>query len=109
MARVDERTAREAAEVEIGKELQALRADMAALVQTVREYGVLAAADLRGRGEGAAADALAEAERAMRDVRGRVDAAQVRLEGDVRANPLAWLAGAVGLGLLVGLLFGRRG
>lgn len=109
-AKVDEAggAERDAAAEEIGRELRALRADVAALAAALRAYGGIAAGEAKARAEGSAEDALAEALRAVHELRGKVDGMQARVEGDVRAHPLAWLAGAAGLGLLIGLIFGRH-
>lgn len=100
---------RGAAAEEIEAELRALRADVAALAAALKAYGGAAAEDVRARAEGSAEEALAESLRVVRDLRGKVDGLQAQVEGDVRANPFAWLIGAAGLGLLLGLILGRRG
>lgn len=111
MAKVAERSGgvagREEAAQDIERELRALRADVAALAQSLREYGALAAGEMRERAQEASGGAMAEAETAIRALRGQAEGLQAQLEGNVRANPLVWLAGAVGLGLLLGLLSGR--
>lgn len=112
MARAADGTAKaasaEAAGREVERELQALRAEVAALAKALRAYGGAAAEEVTERAQGASQDALAEALKAVRDLREQADGVQERLEGDVRAHPLAWLAGAAVLGLLVGMLLGRR-
>lgn len=99
---------RGAAAEEIEAELRALRADVAALAAAVKAYGGAAAEEVRARAGGSAEEALAESLRAVRELRGKVDGLQAEVEGDVRAHPLAWLLGAAGLGLLLGLMLGRR-
>ncbi len=93
---------------DIAQELQDLRADVAALVASLQRYGALGAADLKGRVQDLSDDAMAESLRTVRDLRRQVDALQWQLGGDVRAHPLAWLAGALGIGLLLGLLVSRQ-
>lgn len=93
---------------DIAQELQDLRADVAALVASLQRYGALGAAELKDRAQGFSDEAMAESLRTVRDLRRQVDALQSQLEGDVRAHPLAWLAGALGIGLLFGLLISRR-
>ena len=99
---------RESVGQDIAQELQDLRADVAALVASLQRYGGLGAADLKGRVQDLSDDAMAESLRTVRDLRRQVDALQSQLEGDVRSHPLAWLAGALGIGMLFGLLVSRR-
>jgi len=100
--------ARAEAGQDIDAEIRALRADVAALAQSLKAYAGATAEDVRARGRAATDDAAEEALKAVRELRQEVEGLQGRLEGEVRANPLAWLAGAAGLGLLLGLLFQRR-
>ncbi len=93
---------------DIAQELQDLRADVAALVASLQRYGALGAEDLKGRVQDLSDEAMAESLRTVRDLRRQVDALQSQLEGDVRAHPFAWLAGALGIGLMFGLLVSRR-
>ncbi len=99
---------RESVGQELAKEVLQLRADVAALAASLERYGSLAADDLKTRAQEVTDPALAEALRHVQELRQKVDSLQTRLEVDMRAHPLAWLAGALGLGLLFGLIFSRR-
>ena len=92
----------------IEKELQDLRADVAALVASLQQYGALGAEELKGRAKGISEDAIAESLNTIRMMQRQVDLLRSQLEGDLRAHPLAWLAGALGIGLLFGLLVSHR-
>jgi len=107
-SKVTEATARETAGREIEEEIRALRADVAALARSVASYAGGAAEEIKEKGRAASEETVAEALKAVRELRMEVAGMQGELEGKVRANPLAWLAGAAGLGLLLGVLFGRR-
>jgi len=78
-------------------QIKSLREDFARVGRVVEEM-------VRRRGSAAMADAAQTAEKAW-DEMGEVGAAAVKT---MEQNPLATLAGAFGLGLLLGLLFGRR-
>lgn len=99
---------RESVGEDIAQELQDLRADVAALVASLQRYGALGAAELKERAEGLSDEAMAESLRSVRDLRRQVDALEAQMEGNVRAHPLAWLAGALGIGMLFGLLVSHR-
>lgn len=104
---IDEPT-RERVGQDIAKELLELRADVSALAADLQRYGALSTDELKIRAQGVTDEALADAQRHIHALRQKVDTLQSRVEVDVRAHPLAWLAGALGLGLLVGLIFSRR-
>lgn len=101
--------ARAAAGEDVAREIAALRADVAALAEALRAYGGATAEEVRARVAAGSDEALAEGLRAVRELRGQVEGMEARLEGEVRESPLAWLAGAAVIGVLVGLLLGRRG
>jgi len=112
MAKSEERpreeTDRDRVGEDIAKQLHDLRADLAALVASLQQYGALGAEELRGRAQDLTDDAMAESLKTVKELRRQVDSIQSRLEGDVRAHPLAWMAGALGFGMLFGLLLSRR-
>lgn len=112
MARTESKTAETAARAQAGQEIEAeiaaLRADVAALARSLKGYAGAAAEEVKDKGRAASEETVAETLKALRELRREVDGMQGRLEGEVHANPLAWLAGAAGLGLLLGLIFGRR-
>ncbi len=101
-------SARDSVGQDISKEIQELRADFAALVASLKDYGALGAEDLKSRAQGLSDDAVAESLRSIKELRQQVESLQGQLEKDVRAHPLAWMVGALGLGVLFGLLFSRR-
>lgn len=93
---------------DITRELRALRADLAALAASLQRYGALGADEVKGRARDMADESLASSLKALREARRQVDDLQDRLQGDVRAHPLAWLVGALGLGMVLGLLAAHR-
>jgi ElaB/YqjD/DUF883 family membrane-anchored ribosome-binding protein len=99
---------RETVGQDIAQELRDLRADFAALVASLQRYGALGAADLKESAQDLSDEAMAESLRKVQGLRRQVDALQSELEGDMRAHPLAWLAGALGIGMLFGLLLSHR-
>lgn len=88
--------------------IQALRDDIAALTQSVRDLGLHSAAEAKTKAKSLADDASTEAMKAVHDLRVQLDSLQSDVEGRVKSHPFAWLAGAVGLGVILGLLFTRR-
>lgn len=112
MAKIEEKSpaddALDRAGQEIARELQDLRVDLASLLASLQRYGALGAEELKGRAQDLADGSVSESLKAVRDLRQQVDALQGQLQGDVRAHPLAWLVGALGLGMLIGLVFSRR-
>lgn len=106
--KADEAASREEIGHDIGKEIEALRADVAALAASLRRYGRLGADEVKDRAETLSDEALAESLRGLGELRARVDGLQSQVTKDVRAHPLAWLGGALGIGLVLGLIFSRR-
>jgi ElaB/YqjD/DUF883 family membrane-anchored ribosome-binding protein len=107
-AKTTDAKTRESVGEDIQKEIQELREDVAALARSIREYGDVGAREVRGRVGDMSDEAIAEALRVVKELRGRLDSAESQLEGKVREHPLGWLAGAVGIGLVFGMLFSRR-
>lgn len=107
-SRTKSRSTRETAGEDLMKEFQQLRADVTSLAESLQRYGALQAEDLATRAKAVTGEAPDEALRTIQEIRQRMDALQKGLEGDVRAHPLASLAGVLCLGVLVGLLFSRR-
>lgn len=95
-------------EKDLAHQISALRADFAALTETLKACGGVRAEDLKGRARDLSDEALTESLKVVQDLRRQLDGIDARIEGNVRAHPLAWLAGALGLGLLFGLLLSRR-
>ncbi|MBC2836894.1 DUF883 family protein [Paragemmobacter straminiformis] len=93
---------------DIEQQIRQLREDVAALAKSLQGYGARVADGVKARAQDASGDAVAESLKAVRELRGEVEAMQARLEGDVRAHPLAWLVGALGIGVLLGLIFSHR-
>lgn len=93
---------------DIGKDIEALRADVAAIVASLSKYGALSAEEMKSRAQGLSDEAVAETVRRVKELRQEADKLQGQLEGEVRAHPLLWLVGALGLGLLFGLMSSRR-
>ncbi|WP_431299864.1 hypothetical protein [Tabrizicola sp. BL-A-41-H6] len=99
---------REAVGEDILNEFQQLRADVTSLSASLQRFGTLQAEELATRAKGVTGEALDESLRSIREMRQKLDGLQQRLEGDVRAHPLASMAGVLCLGVIVGLLFARR-
>lgn len=85
---------------ELGEQLETLRADVAALANTVAGIGTRKAGDLKQK----ATDTSSAAARRMKDDFGRIEAG---LSSGVRAHPLRSLAIAAGLGAAIGYLVRR--
>jgi len=99
---------RETVSEDIEREFAALRADVAALVRLVREYGEVRAGETREKVGRLSEDAVAESLRAAKELRAQLDSIERQIEGNLRQHPISWLVGAMGLGLLFGMLFARR-
>ena len=108
MAREDTKAGQSEGGSDIEQQIRQLRDDVAALAKSLHRYGAQTAEGVKARALDATDDALADALKSVKDLRGEVDAMQTRVEHDVRAHPLAWLVAALGLGLLIGILFSHR-
>ena len=85
-------------------DVQALAAEMKHLREDFSRIGKVLEELLRNRGAAAAAEAGRTAEKAWDEVSKTAQSASQIVE----QNPLATLASAFGIGLLFGMLFGRR-
>lgn len=87
-------------------DLEALAAEIKQLREDFARAGKVLEELVRHRGNAAAAGATRRAEKAWDDVSRTAESAAQTLE----QNPMATVAGAFGLGLVLGMLFsGRRG
>ena len=86
-------------------DLEALAAEVKNLREDFGRVGKVLEELVRHRGNAAAAEATRRAERAWDEVSQKAETAAQTME----QNPLATLAGAFGLGMVLGMLFsGRR-
>ena len=99
---------REQLQDDVEARIQALRDEIAALTKSVRDLGLQSAADAKTKARDIADDATAEALQAVKELRAHVDTLQSDVEDRVKSHPFAWLAGAVGLGVILGLILTRR-
>ncbi|NNU81749.1 DUF883 family protein [Halovulum dunhuangense] len=93
---------------EIEREVAQLREDLATLTRSLRDHGTARFDEAKHRVEDMSDEAMAETLRVVRDLRKRITTIERDLEGNVRENPMSWVLGALGMGLLFGLLFSRR-
>lgn len=92
----------------IEQQIRQLREDVAALAKSLHGYGARMADEVKSRALDASGDAVAGSLKSVDELRREVDAIRARVEGDVRAHPLAWLVGALGIGVLLGLILSHR-
>lgn len=95
-------------ETEVDARITELRGEIAALTQTLRDYGLQGAAEAKAKARHVADDATTEALHAIKELRAQFDTLQGDVEGKVKTHPFAWLAGAVGLGVILGLFLSHR-
>ena len=92
-------------------ELEAIRADIAALARTVSDYGRLRRNELGAEAQALSAEALAEVRELLDHALKRLGETEKDIERRVRGNPAPWIGGLLGLlgfGLLLGLILGNR-
>jgi ElaB/YqjD/DUF883 family membrane-anchored ribosome-binding protein len=107
MATKTEKTAEADATPTMEAQLDALRADIAALAATLTAYGKDKVADMQAAADDVAGDAASRARAALRDVRRETDKLEERLQEQVQDKPLQSLLVAFGLGLVVSLILRR--
>jgi ElaB/YqjD/DUF883 family membrane-anchored ribosome-binding protein len=84
-----------------------LKAEIAALGETLRAYGKEAVSDLSAAAQVMGEDATARATAAMGDIRAEAGKLEEKLEEYVHEKPLQSLLVAFGLGIFVSLLLRR--
>lgn len=99
---------REDLQDDVESRIQELRAEIAALTESLRELGSKTATDAKAKARDIADDATTEAMQAVKELRAQFGSLQTEVEGKVQSHPFAWLAGAVGLGVILGLFLTRR-
>lgn len=88
-------------------QLDALKAEIAALAATLQTDGKRMAEALKDKAEGLSDEAVARARAALKDIKAETDRLEDRLEAQVREKPLQSLLMAFGLGLVVSILMRR--
>ncbi len=88
-------------------QLDALRAEIAALAATLQTDGKRMADALKDKAEGLSDEAVARARAALKDIKAETDRLEDRLEAQVREKPIQSLLMAFGLGLIVSILMRR--
>jgi ElaB/YqjD/DUF883 family membrane-anchored ribosome-binding protein len=100
--------AREELQGDVESRIQDLRDEIAALTHQLRDLGLKGAHEAKAKAKVIADDATDEALQAIKDLRAQFETLQSDVEGKVKTHPLAWLAGAVGLGVILGLFLSHR-
>lgn len=100
--------AREDIQDDVESRIQELRDEIAVLTHQLRDLGAKGAAEAKAKAKVIADDATDEAMHAIKELRTQFDQMQSNVEGKVQSHPFAWLAGAVGLGVILGLFLTRR-
>ena len=93
---------------DLTRQMEALRADVAAIAETLKGLGLAgtraAADEVKGRAESARAGAEAR----MDELHARLDALLAEADRMARDRPVTAMGIAAGFGFLLGLLLGRR-
>ena len=100
--------ARENIQDDVESRIQELRDEIAALTHQLRDLGIKGAAEAKATAKDIADDATDEALIAIKELRKQFGSMQSEVEGKVQTHPFAWLAGAVGLGVILGLFLSHR-
>jgi len=100
--------ARENIQDDVESRIQELRDEIAALTHQLRDLGIKGAAEAKAKAKDIADDATDEALIAIKELRKQFGSMQSEVEGKVQTHPFAWLAGAVGLGVILGLFLSHR-
>ena len=100
--------ARENIQDDVESRIQELRDEIAALTHQLRDLGIKGAHEAKAKAKDIADDATDEALLAIKELRKQFGSMQSEVEGKVQTHPFAWLAGAVGLGVILGLFLSHR-
>jgi ElaB/YqjD/DUF883 family membrane-anchored ribosome-binding protein len=100
--------ARETLHDDVESRLQELRDEITALTQQLRDLGLKGAHEAKAKAKDIADDATDEALAAIKELRKQFGSMQAEVEGKVQTHPFAWLLGAVGLGVILGLFLTHR-
>ncbi|SFI11445.1 glycine zipper domain-containing protein [Albimonas pacifica] len=93
---------------ELSKQIDALRADLSRITETMGDVARMEVEDAKGRVNGAAREAQARGRRAARRARAEAERDIEVAQDYVRERPLTAVAGAAALGLVFGFLTARR-
>lgn len=88
-------------------QLDALRAEIAALAATLQSDGRKLADSLKERAGDMSEEAVAKARATLKDIKAETDRMEDKLEAQVREKPLQSVLIAFGLGLVVSILLRR--
>lgn len=94
-----------------GPELEDLRVAVADLARKLRAYGLDRLEALRDEVEEDAESFVHEGRRRAEDLRHRLGEVEAKVERHVREYPLTWIGGvlgAIGFGLILGMILRRR-
>jgi ElaB/YqjD/DUF883 family membrane-anchored ribosome-binding protein len=100
--------ARENIQDDVETRLQELRDEITALTHQLRDLGLKGAHEAKAKAKDIADDATDEALHAIKELRKQFGSMQSEVEGKVQTHPFAWLVGAVGLGVILGLFLTHR-
>lgn len=100
--------ARENIQDDVESRIQELRDEITALTHQLRELGLKGASEAKAKAKDIADDATDEALQAIKELRKQFGSMQSEVEGKVQTHPFAWLLGAVGLGVILGLFLTHR-
>lgn len=90
-------------------EMAVIRDDLAALTQSLSEYAKARKEDLQDRATEWSDEMLVDSSRAVKKLGKKVARLEKDLEVKVSENPVHWLLGALGVGLLVTMMFRGKG
>ena len=93
---------------ELSRRIDALRADLSRITDTMGDVARMEVEDAKGRVNGAAREAKARGRRAARRARLEADRDIEIAQDYVRERPLTAVAGAAAVGLVFGFLTARR-
>ncbi|MGJ8606031.1 MAG: DUF883 family protein [Marivita sp.] len=95
-------------EKEIRAEMAEIRTDLAALTKALGKYGKARVDGLQDDASDLTEEMIAESRRAVKKLGKQVSRLEKDLESNVRENPLQWLLGAMGVGLVITMLMRRN-
>ncbi|MDF2231107.1 hypothetical protein P2H44_00920 [Albimonas sp. CAU 1670] len=93
---------------ELSKQIDALRADLSKITETMGDVARMEVEDAKGRVNGVTREAKARGRRAARRARMEAEQDIEIAQNYVRERPLTAVAGAAALGLVFGFLTARR-
>jgi ElaB/YqjD/DUF883 family membrane-anchored ribosome-binding protein len=106
-AKADRNSGASVYENEIRAEMAEIKGDIAALTKALTGYGKARADGLQDRASDWSDDLVKKSRKSVKKLEKQISRLEKDVETSVRANPVQWFLGALGIGLAVAMLMGK--